>query len=115
MQAYYAFGRLVIKLAMPDFKWLYSTASKLSSKFTYEHVRIKTCAESIAFFDGGEKERLVVEERFDAMMKHQWITHWIDAKFQVIQDIFQTRIPEVLQWVLLFSYLLRLESLDTFD
>ena len=38
------------------------------------------------------------------MMKHQWLTLSIDAKFQVIQDVFQTRIPEVLQWVLLFAY-----------
>ena len=91
MFLYYACGGWVVRMCMPDFKWLYSTSSKLSSKFTYEHVRIKTCAESIAFFDGGEKEHRVVKERFNALMAHQWITHWIDMKFAIIQDIFQTR------------------------
>jgi ABC-type uncharacterized transport system fused permease/ATPase subunit len=59
MFLYYAWGGFVIKRCMPDFEWLWSTSSKLDSKFTYEHVRIKTCAESIAFFRGGEKEQEV--------------------------------------------------------
>ena len=96
MFLYYAFGGWVIKRCMPDFKWLWSTASKLDSKFTYEHVRIKTCAESIAFFDGGEKERLVVEDRFERLMAHQWLTYKVEMHFSIIQDVFQTRVPEVL-------------------
>ena len=99
-----AIGGWVIKKAMPDFKWLWSTASKLDSKFTFEHVRIKTCSESIAFFDGGAKEKGVVEDRFKKLMDHQWKTYTVEMKFNIIQDIFQTRVPEVLQWVLLFSF-----------
>ena len=87
MFAYYGLGGYVIKQCMPDFEWLWSTSSKLDSKFTYEHVRIKTCAESIAFFRGGDKEKVVVEERFDKLMAHQWHAIKVEMKFDIIKDV----------------------------
>ena len=33
---------------------------------------MKLCAESIAFFGGGERERQIVDRRFEALLKHDW-------------------------------------------
>jgi ABC-type uncharacterized transport system fused permease/ATPase subunit len=47
---YLLFSVLVLKSSMPDFRMLWRRLSKLDSKFKRVHVRVKTCAESIAFF-----------------------------------------------------------------
>ena len=104
MIGYYFLSMWMQKLCMPDFRQLWQTLSKLDSAFHKAHVRVKICAESIAFFDGGQRERTIVEARFAAVTKHEWERLWIDFKFRCVQDVFQTRIPDVLQWTIRFMY-----------
>ena len=80
-------------------------------------------------FDGGEREREIVEESHAKLMDHQWKINWMNVhspycfswwhrcsnrlmgicgcfqfKLGLVQDIFQSRIPDVFQWVLRFGY-----------
>jgi hypothetical protein len=31
-------------------------------------------------------------------MEKDWIRHWCNFKFSIIEDLFRSRIPETLQW-----------------
>jgi ABC-type uncharacterized transport system fused permease/ATPase subunit len=101
---YLLFCVFVLKWVMPDFRTLWRRLSKLDSKFKRVHVRVKTCAESIAFFGGGERELQTIEVAFNNLMTHEWDRHYANFKFQLVDDVFRQRMPEIIQWILRFSY-----------
>lgn len=53
---------------------------------------------------GGERERQIVDKRFEALLAHDWVRIYANFKFQVFEDIFRSRVPDTLQWVLRFMY-----------
>ena len=77
----------MLKWVMPDFRSLWRRLSKLDSKFKRVHVRVKTCAESIAFFGGGERERQTTEIAFNNLMTHEWDRHLANFKFQLVSAV----------------------------
>eukprot|EP01051_Picozoa_sp_SAG22_P012762 SAG22_NODE_1357_length_4629_cov_10.880922_1_plen_744_part_10 len=101
---YYTLSLRVVRLAMPDYTWLHRKSSELDADFMMVHHRVKTAAEQIAFFDGGQREREIVEKSHAKLMDHQWKIIWMNFKLGIVQDIFQSRIPDVFQWVLRFGY-----------
>lgn len=104
LAAYYFISLRVVRLAMPDYTWLYKEASRLDAQFLQYHHRVKTCAEQIAFFDGGQREKQIVELAHAEVMDHDWLRNWMNFKLQLVQDVFQNRIPDVFQWVLRFGF-----------
>jgi ABC-type uncharacterized transport system fused permease/ATPase subunit len=58
--AYYFFSLVVLKRIMPDYRELWRRGSQLDSSFKKLHARLKTTAESVAFFNGGARERQVM-------------------------------------------------------
>lgn len=82
---------------MPDYSFLAREGSRLDARFKFVHARVKTCAESIAFFGGGEREHQIVNKRFDTLMAHDWLRLKANCKFQIVEDIFRNRIPDLLQ------------------
>jgi ABC-type uncharacterized transport system fused permease/ATPase subunit len=110
--AYYALSLRVVRLAMPDYTALYRKSSELDAEFLRVHHRVKTAAEQIAFFDGGAREREIVEQAHEELMDHQWKINWMNFKLGMVQDIFQSRVPEVFQWVLRFGYSYRYGGTD---
>ena len=101
---YYFVSLQIVRLAMPDYTWLYKEASRLDAEFLHFHHRVKTCAEQIAFFDGGQREREIVEMAHKKLMAHDWKRNWMNFKLNIVQDIVQSRIPEVFQWTLRFGF-----------
>eukprot|EP01043_Picozoa_sp_COSAG02_P030355 COSAG02_NODE_1933_length_10319_cov_22.624168_10_plen_218_part_00 len=110
--AYYALSLRVVRMAMPDYTALYRKSSELDAEFLRVHHRVKTAAEQIAFFDGGSREREIVEEAHEKLMGHQWLINWMNFKLGIVQDVFQSRIPDVFQWVLRFGYSYRYGGTD---
>ena len=82
---------------MPDYSFLSREGSRLDARFKFVHARVKTCAESIAFFGGGEREHQIVNKRFDRLMAHDWLRLKANCKFQIVEDVFRNRIPDLLQ------------------
>ena len=78
----------------------------LQSRFTNTHTRIRTCAESIAFFAGDDREYAIVNERFTEVMGLEWTRNWLTFKFRIVEDIFKQRLPDMIQWILVFAYAL---------
>ena len=52
---------------MPDYASLVNQQNKLDSKFKFEHARVRTCSESIAFFGGDQRELSLLNTRFQQM------------------------------------------------
>ena len=104
MFAYYFVSTYSLTLCMPDFRKMHRKSSQLDSKFQFVHARVKTCAESIAFFDGGLREQVIVEGRFRELMAHQRHVLDVDTRFNIIKNVFESRIPDILQWIIRFSY-----------
>lgn len=77
---------------------MYRDLSNHEGKLKKIHARVKLCSESIAFFGGGDREKQMVNERFERYMEKDWIRHWCNFKFSIIEDLFRSRIPETLQW-----------------
>ena len=65
--AYMAAGIALIKVALPNFKQLVAEESRLEGTFKFVHARVRTHAESIAFFGGGAREQELVEKRFEQL------------------------------------------------
>ena len=104
MIVYYLLSGYAQKLCMPDFRALYQKHSKLEAKFHTAHARVKVCAESIAFFDGGAREKKIVDRRFHDVMAQEWYRLKVDFRFNCVKDIFERRIPDVLNWFILFRH-----------
>jgi hypothetical protein len=58
----------------------------------------------VAFFGGGDREHQIVNKRFKALQTHDWLRLKANFKFQIVEDVFRSRVPDLLQWVLRFSY-----------
>jgi ABC-type uncharacterized transport system fused permease/ATPase subunit len=67
-------------------------------------VQLRSNATFPQFFDGGQREQKLVEGRFKDVMDWDWHRLKVDFRFNCIKDIFETRIPDVLRWFVLFVY-----------
>jgi ABC-type uncharacterized transport system fused permease/ATPase subunit len=104
MIGYFVAAGVIVRLVMPDYTALYKQISTCSARFTFCHTRIKMCAESIAFFAGDEREYEITNQRFEEVMQLEWTRNWLTFKFRVIEDFFRARMPELIRWVMVFSY-----------
>jgi ABC-type uncharacterized transport system fused permease/ATPase subunit len=48
--------------------------------------------------------RQLIEEKFDAVQKHQWDQQWRSFKFGIVQHVFQQRIPDIFKHTLRFAF-----------
>ena len=83
--AYMVGGIALIKVALPNFKTLVARESKLEGTFKFVHARVRTHAESIAFFGGGMRECALVSKRFDELeqvVAQRLQTDWFYGLFQ---------------------------------
>jgi hypothetical protein len=46
---------------------------------------------------GGDREKQMVNERFDKYMEQDWVRHWCNFKYSIVENFFRSRIPETLQ------------------
>eukprot|EP01048_Picozoa_sp_COSAG05_P004914 COSAG05_NODE_279_length_12322_cov_79.874744_6_plen_104_part_00 len=37
-------------------------------------------------------------------MEHDWLRNWVNFKFRIVEDLFQTRFPDLIQWGVRFLY-----------
>ena len=84
--AYLLISVFSLRAVMPDFRMLWRRLSRLEAKFKKVHVRVKTCAESIAFFNGGERERQTIDKAFSDLMVHEWERHWANFRFGIVGE-----------------------------
>eukprot|EP01052_Picozoa_sp_SAG31_P005465 SAG31_NODE_240_length_19407_cov_29.686140_19_plen_120_part_00 len=76
-----------LKMTVQNFRDLRRELPKLDAKFKFVHARMKLCAESIALFGGGERERQIVDRRFAALLQHDWVRISQKVKFRAFEGI----------------------------
>ena len=37
-------------------------------------------------------------------MAHDWKRNWVNFKFRIVEDIFQGRLPDLIQWTVRFAF-----------
>ena len=63
---------IFLKKCMPDYHHIHRELSSREAKYKKVHARVKLCAESIAFFGGGERERQVAMRSFESVQELEW-------------------------------------------
>ena len=107
----YLLGSLAIyQVILPDYKYFIEEEKALQGKFKFVHGRVRTHAESVAFFGGGEREREIIDERFDKLMVLLKRKRVKDTQFGFGEGLLREKLPEALEWGVQFLFLLRSNS-----
>ncbi|EPS63905.1 hypothetical protein M569_10876, partial [Genlisea aurea] len=104
LYAYMLLGLGFLRIVTPDFGEMASREQQLEGTFRYMHERLRTHAESVAFFGGGAREREVIETRFRELINHSFSLlkkRWI---FGAIDDFTTKQLPHNVTWFLSLLY-----------
>ena len=63
---------LALCVRRPNYRKMYKDLSNQEGKFKKIHARVRICSESIGFFGGGDREKQMVNERFEKYMLQDW-------------------------------------------
>ncbi|RMZ56621.1 hypothetical protein APUTEX25_002710 [Auxenochlorella protothecoides] len=107
---YAALGYGTLRLLTPDFGALLRREYELEGGFRGAHSRLRTHAESVAFFGGGAREGGAVVARFDAMTAHLRGLIAQRWAYGTADEFFSKQLPHNVTWVLTLLY-----SLDQQD
>lgn len=96
--------RPVCSAVTPDFGLLAGVQYRLEGAFRNVHSRLRTHAESVAFFGGGSKEGASVAASFDALMSHLRSMSNRRWPYAVADDFFTKQLPNNVTWLLTLMY-----------
>ena len=63
-------GLAFLRLVSPDLAGLTAKAEKLEGEFRFVHSRLREHSESVAFFNGAQTERVIIERHFQELTEH---------------------------------------------
>lgn len=70
MFLYYILSGVILRSVMPSFARLISQQQKVEGDFRFTHNRLITHAEEIAFYGGHQRERVIINDRFNIIYQH---------------------------------------------
>lgn len=97
----------VLQVAAPAFGLLVEEGQRLSGAFRYVHTRLRTHAESIAFFGGDALEGAVCSQAFRTLLEHDTAVARASWKYEILNDFVIQRFPAIVTWGLSFVYTMR--------
>jgi ABC-type uncharacterized transport system fused permease/ATPase subunit len=97
---------IVLKFIMPNYKQIVADQSALEGKYKFVHSRVRTHSESIAFFGGGQREKLVVQERYKMVDKALAGKANEDLAFNVAKRVIIHTLPDRVMDYVRFSHAL---------
>jgi ABC-type uncharacterized transport system fused permease/ATPase subunit len=86
------------------YKAIVEKEQKLLGEYKQILARIRTMAESIAFMDGGGRERTASGRRFDDLIAVVWKRLTLDLHFNSTSALFRETVPTALNWALRFAF-----------
>ncbi|KAL8475087.1 hypothetical protein ACS0TY_031493 [Phlomoides rotata] len=104
LYAYMLLGLGFLRSVTPDFGDLTSHGQQLEGTFRYMHERLRTHAESVAFFGGGAREREMIESRFNELFSHSMLLLKKKWLFGIIDDFITKQLPHNVTWGLSLLY-----------
>ncbi|XP_022774958.1 ABC transporter D family member 1-like isoform X2 [Durio zibethinus] len=106
LYAYMLLGLGFLRTVTPDFGDLTSREQQLEGTFRFMHERLRTHAESIAFFGGGAREKAMVESRFRDLLDHSLLLLKKKWLFGILDDFVTKQLPHNVTWGLSLLYAL---------
>ncbi|KAH7685350.1 Fatty-acyl-CoA-transporting ATPase protein [Dioscorea alata] len=104
LYAYMLLGLGFLRSIAPEFGDLASREQHLEGTFRFMHSRLRTHAESVAFFGGGSREKSMVDARFRELLKHSNDLLWKKLLFGVMDDFITKQLPHNVTWILSLLY-----------
>ena len=95
---------LFCRAVTPDFGVLANAQYGLEGAFRNVHTRLRTHAESVAFFGGGAREGASVAATFDALMLHLRKMSDVRWAHAVADEFFTKQLPNNVTWLLTLMY-----------
>ncbi|KAJ7521019.1 hypothetical protein O6H91_19G034300 [Diphasiastrum complanatum] len=104
LYAYMLLGLGFLRAITPDFGALKIKEQQLEGSFRYMHSRLRTHAESIAFFGGGSREQAVVETQFKSLLSHGQKILRRRWYFGIADEFITKQLPHNVTWFLSLMY-----------
>ncbi|XP_058091212.1 ABC transporter D family member 1 isoform X2 [Magnolia sinica] len=104
LYAYMLLGLGFLRSVTPEFGNLASREQQLEGTFRFMHARLRTHAESVAFFGGGAREKAMVDSRFRELLDHSAILLKKKWLFGILDDFITKQLPHNVTWGLSLLY-----------
>ncbi|KAJ0976938.1 hypothetical protein J5N97_012412 [Dioscorea zingiberensis] len=104
LYAYMLLGLGFLRSVTPEFGDLASREQQLEGTFRFMHARLRTHAESIAFFGGGFREKDMIDSRFRELVNHSKILLRKKWLFGIVDDFITKQLPHNVTWGLSLLY-----------
>ncbi|KAJ0960285.1 hypothetical protein J5N97_001900 [Dioscorea zingiberensis] len=106
LYAYMLLGLGFLRSVTPEFGDLASREQHLEGTFRFMHSRLRTHAESVAFFGGGSREKSMVDVRFRELLSHSKDLLRKKWLFGILDDFITKQLPHNVTWVISLLYAL---------
>ncbi|XP_021887084.1 ABC transporter D family member 1-like [Carica papaya] len=104
LYAYMLLGLGFLRTVTPEFGDLASKEQQLEGTFRFMHERLRTHAESVAFFGGGAREKAMVESKFRELLDHSVLLLKKKWLFGILDDFVTKQLPHNVTWGLSLLY-----------
>ncbi|KAJ4715706.1 ABC transporter D family member 1-like [Melia azedarach] len=104
LYVYMLVGLGFLRTVTPEFGDLTSREQQLEGTFRFMHERLRTHAESVAFFGGGAREKAMIELRFKELLDHSLLLLKKKWLFGVLDDFVTKQLPHNVTWGLSLLY-----------
>ncbi|KAL5753520.1 hypothetical protein ACOSP7_021740 [Xanthoceras sorbifolium] len=101
---YMLLGLGFLRTVTPEFGDLTGREQQLEGTFRFMHERLRTHAESVAFFGGGAREKAMVEARFRELLDHSLLLLKKKWLFGILDDFVTKQLPHNVTWGLSLLY-----------
>ncbi|KAJ4967016.1 hypothetical protein NE237_018865 [Protea cynaroides] len=106
LYAYMLLGLGFLRSVTPDFGDLTSREQQLEGTFRFMHERLRTHAESVAFFGGSTREKAMVDSRFRMLLGHSKILLKKKWLYGILDNFITRQLPHNVTWGLSLLYAL---------
>lgn len=104
LYAYMLLGLGFLRSVAPDFGDLTSHEQQLEGTFRFMHERLRTHAESVAFFGGGAREKAMIESKFEKLLNHSLLLMRKKWLYGILDDFVTKQLPHNVTWGLSLLY-----------
>ncbi|XXG65186.1 hypothetical protein AAC387_Pa05g2954 [Persea americana] len=106
LYAYMLLGLGFLRSVTPEFGDLASREQQNEGTFRFMHSRLRTHAESVAFFGGGAREKAMVDSKFKDLLDHSEILLKKKWLFGILDDFITKQLPHNVTWGISLVYAL---------
>ncbi|XP_057541613.1 ABC transporter D family member 1-like isoform X1 [Amaranthus tricolor] len=106
LYTYMLLGLGFLRSVTPEFGELASQQQTLEGTFRFMHERLRTHAESVAFFGGGAREKAMVEAKFEKLLNHSLLLMKKKWLYGILDDFVTKQLPHNVTWGLSLLYVM---------